>query len=175
MTVYVVPSPVTFVDAEDLYAEKAGCTPLVILPVLSTVNPLLIATFPVPDLMAVDEVVLVDPSVTVLTAPPVAKLTVVAEASVLIPNAPVPLLTVKAPLVEVTFKAPDPLCTVVADVELVEPKVEVLTAPPVAILTVVADASVEIDTVLVPEFKVIALLAAAIALFQLLLVAIISP
>ena len=52
---------------------------------------------------------LVDPSVTVFTAAPVARLTVVAAASVLTPNAPVPELAVKVPPVAVIASAPVPL------------------------------------------------------------------
>jgi len=111
---------------------------------------------PEPDWTVVADVVLVLPRVTPLMPPPVANDTVVAEASVDIPNAPVPLLIVKAPLVDVTFNTPEPDCKVVADVVFVLPKVEVLTPPPVATVTVVAAASLDIDNAPVPEFTVIA-------------------
>ena len=109
---------------------------------------------PEPDFMAVIEVVLVEPNVTFLTAPPVPIERVVAEASVEIPSAPVPELPVHVPLVLVSAKAPDPDCTVVAEVLLVDPKVVVLTAPPVAMVTVVAEASLLMANAPVPEFIV---------------------
>jgi hypothetical protein len=55
---------------------------------------------PVPELITVAEVLLVDPRVVVLTAPPVPILIVVAEASVEIDIADVPLFAVKAPPVD---------------------------------------------------------------------------
>jgi len=100
------------------------------------------------------EVEFVDPKVTVLTAAPVAKLTVVADASVEIPRDPVPEFTVKVPFVEVTAKAPLPDWRVVAEVELADPKVAVFAPAPVATLTVVVVASVEIPIVPVPVFRV---------------------
>ncbi|MEK6883605.1 MAG: hypothetical protein AABY22_28515, partial [Nanoarchaeota archaeon] len=59
------------------------------------------------------------------TAAPVAKETVVAEASVEIPSAPVPELIVNAPLVAVRLNAPLPDLIAVDEVELVEPIINV--------------------------------------------------
>ncbi len=91
------------------------------------------ANAPDPDCKVVLDVEVVDPNVNPLTAAPVAIETVVADASVDIPNAPVPEFIVKAPPVEVTASAPDPDCNVVELLELVEPKVNPLIAAPVAI------------------------------------------
>jgi len=109
---------------------------------------------PEPDRIAVELVELVEPMVNVLTAAPVAKDTVVADASVENPIAPVPELTVKAPPVEVIFSAPDPDRKVVELVVLVEPNVKAFTPAPVAIFTVVAAASAEIDITPVPVANV---------------------
>jgi len=61
-----------------------------------------------PDLIEVAEVVLVDPRVTVLTPAPVARLTVVAVASVLTPTVPVPEFAVSAEFVDVSVRVPVP-------------------------------------------------------------------
>ena len=55
---------------------------------------------PEPDWIAVEDVLFVEPTVSVLAPAPVAMLTVVAAASVLIPIVPVPELIVIAPVVE---------------------------------------------------------------------------
>jgi len=102
------------------------------------------------------DVLFVDPRVVVLTAAPVAILTVVAAASAEIDMAPVPLATVTAPLVPVITTPPEPDWTVVIDVVFVEPRVTVFTPAPVAKLTIFAVASVLTPTVPVPEFAVIA-------------------
>jgi hypothetical protein len=106
---------------------------------------------PVPDWIVVVEVVFVLPKVTVLAAPPVPIDRVVAFAFVEMPRAPVPELIVNAPFVDVTLRAPDPDCRVVAEVEFVDPNVQVFTAPPVPTLTVVAAASLEMLRAPVPE------------------------
>lgn len=151
--------------------------PMAPVPELCVCAPLVEVIFnaPEPDCTVVADVLLVDPKVEVFTAPPVATFTVVAEASVDIPRVPVPEFIVRAPLVDVTFNAPLPDCTVVVEVEFVDPTVVVFTAPPVATLTVVADASVLIASVLVPELRVMAVLLPLMVLFQLLFVLIFSP
>jgi hypothetical protein len=104
-----------------------------------------------PPLIVVDEVVVVDPTVTVLAAAPVPSLTVVAAASSEMLRAPVPLVTAIGPLVEVATVIPlDPEWMAVVEVELVEPNVAVFAPAPVATLTVVAAASALMATVPVP-------------------------
>jgi hypothetical protein len=106
---------------------------------------------PEPDCTVVEEVAFVEPTVTALTAAPVAIDTVVAEASVLIPRAPTPELMVRAPPVEVTANAPEPDCTVVDEVVFVEPRVTALTPAPVPRLTVVLVASLDSPIAPVPD------------------------
>jgi hypothetical protein len=83
---------------------------------------------PDPATNANDEVEFELPRVTVFTAAPVAKETVVAAASVDIPNAPVPEFIVNAPFVDVRLRAPLPDLIAVDEVEFVEPIKSVFTA-----------------------------------------------
>jgi hypothetical protein len=101
---------------------------------------------PLPDWILVTLVDVVEPMVTVLTAPPVAILTVVAAESFENPMVPVPEFTVRDPLAEVTLRAPEPDCTVVDDDELVLPSVLAWALPVVP--TVIPD--VPQSTVITP-------------------------
>jgi hypothetical protein len=146
------PVPMKSVTAPPWIARYLAA-PLIFRSPLAVISPVIVIP-PEPEAIVVADVVLVDPNTAVLAAPPVATWTTVAEASELIERAPTPELMVRAPPVEVIARAPDPHCTVVEDVELVEPKVTPLTAPPVASETVVADASVLIPRAPVPELIV---------------------
>ena len=75
--------------------------PTVPVPLAIVIAPLVAVRVkaPEPDCIAVEDVVLTEPKVTVLAPAPVARLTVVAVASVLMPIVPVPELIVIAPVV----------------------------------------------------------------------------
>ena len=104
----------------------------------------------------VADVEFVLPRIVVFTAPPVAIDTAVAATSVEMPRAPVPELIAIAPLPAVTEIPPEPDCKVDTEAPLVEPRVNVLTPPPVAKFTVVAAASADMLIALVPEVIVTA-------------------
>ena len=111
----VVPKETTFAPAPVAIFTVCAVASLAIasvpVPLIIVRAPLVAVMFsaPDPDCSVVALVELVEPIVSVFTAAPVAIETVVADASVLIPNAPVPEFIVSAPLVDVIFNAPEPL------------------------------------------------------------------
>src|SRR5437899_6319882 len=91
-------------------AAASAEMPIVPVPLASVIAPLVEVSVraPDPDLIAVEDVELVEPKVAVFTPAPVAIFTVVAAASAEIPIVPVPDAKVIAPLVDVIFNAPEP-------------------------------------------------------------------
>lgn len=157
LEIVTVPAVSTLLPAKSVAAPALICKPFPVVAILRFAE--VTFTSPDPALITVVDVVFVEPIFNVLAAAPVARFTVVADASVDIEIAPVAELIPMVPVVA-RVKAPEPDCSVVADVLFVEPKVNALTPAPVAMFTVDAVASVAILVVPVPAFAVIAPLVA---------------